>query len=69
MLVDGIDNSSNLRAPPVISKLGSPLVVSNPSSVGLNGGEVSVGGQQRDLSSEALVTVKLEPGLIFLVIP
>jgi hypothetical protein len=43
-------NASNLTLPPVSSRFGEVVVVSNPSSVGLNGGEVSVGGQQSDLS-------------------
>ena len=43
-------------------------MVSNPSSVGLKGGEVSVGGQQSDLSSLATVAVNLEPATIFFIV-
>ena len=60
---------SNTRFPPIILKLSAPPeMVSNPSSVGLNGGEVSVGGQQSDLSSLAAVAVNTEPATIFFIV-
>ena len=42
--------SSNLTLPPFILRLGKFVLVSNPSSVGVNGGEVSTGGQHKVLS-------------------
>ena len=43
--------------------------VSNPFSVALNGGEVSVGGQHNVLSSLADVTVRFAPELTFSIVP
>jgi hypothetical protein len=58
-------NSSNITFPDSIRRLGAGVgpvdVVSNPSKVALNGGEVSVGGQQSCLSPESPVTVKFAP--------
>ena len=45
-LVSCMIKESNIRLPLCISKFGVvPLIVSNPSSLALNGGDVSVGGQ------------------------
>ena len=43
-------NASNFTSPESIFKLGKFVVVSNPSSVGVNGGDVSTGGQHKVLS-------------------
>ena len=51
-------SESNTTLPPVISIFGDVLVDSKPSSMALNGGEVSVGGQQSCLSAPELVAVK-----------
>ena len=51
---------SNFILPPSILRFGKLEVVSNPLSVGLNGGEVSVGGQHYERSPstyKVLVTV------------
>ena len=61
-------SESNTTLPPVISIFGEVLVDSKPSSMALNGGEVSVGGQQSCLSAPELVAVKLAPATMFLVV-
>ena len=71
---------SNFILPLSILRFLKDEVVSNPSSVGLNGGEVSVGGQHKERSPSlalVLVTVKFPPeakaavvaGLIVIVEP
>jgi hypothetical protein len=62
---------SNFILPLSILRFGNPEVVSNPLSVGLNGGEVSVGGQHNERSPSAnrvLVTVKFPPDAIAAVV-
>jgi hypothetical protein len=54
-------NASNITFPDSIRRLGESDIVSNPSKVAVNGGEVSVGGQQSCLSPESPVTVKFAP--------
>ena len=58
----------NTKFPCLILRFRLSEVVSNPASVGANGGDVSVGGQQSDLSSGELVAVKLESAAIFLAV-
>jgi len=60
-------SASNKILPPCIFKSGKDGVVSSPSSVGLNGGEVSSGGQHKERSPSAAmvpVTVKFPPDAI-----
>ena len=46
-LLSLIDNSSNIKLPCTNLKFGWSVVVFKPSSLGINGGEVSVGGQHK----------------------
>ena len=65
-------SASNFILPPCIFKSGKDGVVSNPCSVGLNGGDVSNGGQQRARSDDAtltFVTVKFPPDAIPAIVP